>query len=143
MVGILIVAHNGLGNSLVDCVRHVMGSTPSHVMVLSVLASDDPQQKEAEGHQLVDRLDTGKGVLILCDVFGATPCNIAQRLLQPGRVDGVAGVNLPMLLRVVVCSRDKSLAEMAQRALDGGRECIISMNSETKGCNVATRCADN
>ena len=143
MVGILIVAHNGLGGSLVDCVRHVMGSTPSHVMVLSVLASDDPQQKEAEGRQLVEQLDSGKGVLILCDVFGATPSNIAQRLLQPGRVDGVAGVNLPMLLRVVVCSRDKSLAEMAQRALDGGRECIISMNSDTKGCNVATRCADN
>ena len=143
MVGILIVAHNGLGDSLLDCVRHVMGSTPSHVKVLSVLASDDPQQKEAEGRQLVEQLDRGKGVLILCDVFGATPSNIAQKLQQPGKVVGVAGVNLPMLLRVVVCSRDKSLTEMAQRALDGGRECIVLMNSETKGCNVATRCADN
>lgn len=143
MVGILIVAHNGLGDSLVDCVRHVTGSTPTNLKVLSVLASDDPQQKEAEGRQLIKQLDTGKGVLILCDVFGATPSNIAQRLQEPGRVEGVAGVNLPMLLRVVVCSRDRPLTEMAQRALDGGRECIISMNSETKGCDVATRCADN
>jgi PTS system ascorbate-specific IIA component len=119
-----------------------MGSTPSNVKVLSVLATDDPQQKEAEGRQLVEHLDSGKGVLILCDVFGATPSNIAQRLHRPGRVEGVAGVNLPMLLRVV-CSREKSLAEMAQRALDGGRECIVLMNSETKGCDVATRCADN
>jgi len=143
LVGILIVAHNGLGDSLVDCVRHVMGSVPSHVKVLSVLASDDPQQKEAEGRKLVEQLDSGKGVLILCDVFGATPSNIAQRLHQPGRVEGVAGVNLPMLLRVVVCCRDKPLAEMAQRALDGGRECIVSMNSESKGCDVATKCADS
>ncbi len=143
MVGILIVAHNGLGDSLVDCVRHVMGSTPSNVKVLSVLATDDPLLKEAEGRQLVEQLDTGAGVLILCDVFGATPSNIAQRLHQPGRVEGVAGVNLPMLLRVVVCCNNKSLAEMAQRALDGGRECIVSMNSETKGCDVATKCADN
>ena len=143
MVGILIVAHNGLGDSLVDCVRHVMGSTPTGLKVLSVLASDDPRQKEAEGRRLIEQLDTGKGVLILCDVFGATPSNIAQRLHEPGRVEGVAGVNLPMLLRVVVCSRDRPLSEMAQRALDGGRECIVSMNSETKGCDVATRCADN
>jgi PTS system ascorbate-specific IIA component len=143
LVGILIVAHNGLGDSLVDCVRHVMGSTPSNVKVLSVLATDDPLLKEAEGRQLVEQLDTGAGVLILCDVFGATPSNIAQRLHQPGRVEGVAGVNLPMLLRVVVCCNNKSLAEMAQRALDGGRECIVSMNSETKGCDVATKCADN
>jgi PTS system ascorbate-specific IIA component len=110
---------------------------------LSVLATDDPLLKEAEGRQLVEQLDTGAGVLILCDVFGATPSNIAQRLHQPGRVEGVAGVNLPMLLRVVVCCNNKSLAEMAQRALDGGRECIVSMNSETKGCDVATKCADN
>jgi PTS system ascorbate-specific IIA component len=143
LVGILIVAHNGLGDSLVDCVRHVMGSTPSNVKVLSVLATDDPLLKEAEGRQLVEQLDTGAGVLILCDVFGATPSNIAQRLHQPGRVEGVAGVNLPMLLRVVVCCNNKSLAEMAQRALDGGRECIVSVNSETKGCDVATKCADN
>ena len=143
MVGILIVAHNGLGASLVDCVGHVMGSVPLHVKVLSVLASDDPQQKEAEGRELIKQLDSGKGVLILCDVFGATPSNIAQRLQLPGRVEGVAGVNLPMLLRVVVCSRDRPLAEMAQRALDGGRECIVSMNSETKVCNAATKCANN
>ncbi len=143
MVGILLVTHNGLGDSLVDCVRHVMGSTPSHVKVLSVLASDDPQQKEAEGRALIDQLDTGRGVLILCDVFGATPSNIAQRLQQPGRVEGVAGVNLPMMLRVMVCSRDRSLPELAQRALDGGRECIVSMGSESKGCDVETRCADN
>ena len=143
MVGILLVTHNGLGDSLVDCVGHVMGSVPSHIKSLSVLASDNPQLKEAEGRALIEQIDSGKGVLILCDVYGATPANIAMRLCQPGRVEGVAGVNLPMLLRVSVCSRNRPLAEMAQRALDGGRECIVLMNSETKGCDVATRCADN
>lgn len=143
MVGILLVTHNGLGDSLVDCVRHVVGSTPPHLKVLSVLADDDLQLKESEGRTLIAQLDQGKGVLILCDVFGATPANIAMRLCQPGRIEGVAGVNLPMLLRVAVCSRDKPLAEMMQRALDGGRECIVPMNSESKVCDVATRCADN
>jgi PTS system ascorbate-specific IIA component len=119
-------------------VRHVLGTVPAHVKVLSVLASDNPQMKEAEGRELIHQLDSGKGVLILCDMFGATPSNIAQLLQEPGRVEGVAGVNLPMLLRVVVCSLEKSLAEMAQRALEGGRECIVSMNPETRGCDVAT-----
>ena len=133
MIGVLLVTHNGLGIGLLDCVRHVMGSVPPNVKVLSVHADDDPRQKEMEGRALVEKLDTGKGVLILCDVFGATPSNIAQRLFQSGRVEGIAGVNLPMLLRVVVCSHDRSLAEMAKRALDGGRECIIPMNAEAKG----------
>lgn len=140
MVGILVVAHNGLGDSLLDCVRHVVGNVPTHVKALSVLANDDPQQKEMEGRALLAQLDQGDGVLVLTDVFGATPSNIARRMYQPGRVEGVAGVNLPMLLRVVCCS-GKPLDEMVQRALDGGRECIVSLDSE--GCNAATRCADN
>lgn len=139
MIGVLLITHNGLGASLVDCVRHVMGSVPENLQVLSVLASDDPQEKEQEGRELIVRMDKGKGVLVLCDIFGATPSNIAQRLSEPGRVQGVAGVNLPMLLRVMVCSHEKTLDEMAQRALDGGRDCIVLMKPETKDGN-ATRC---
>ncbi len=139
MVGILLITHNGLGDSLIDCVRHVLGVAPAHVKALSVLASDDPARKEEEARALVAQLDKGKGVLLLSDVFGATPCNIALRLRQPGRVEGVAGVNLPMLLRVA-CYSTKPLDELVQRALDGGRECIVTINSE--GSNAATACAN-
>lgn len=140
MVGILLITHNGLGDALIDCVGHVMGNVPPHLKALSVLASDDPAQKEAQGRELIAELDQGQGVLLLSDVFGATPSNIARRLCEPGRVEGVAGVNLPMLLRVA-CTSNKSLQEQVQRALDGGRECIVSIDSE--GSDVATRCADN
>jgi PTS system ascorbate-specific IIA component len=140
LVGILLITHNGLGDSLIDCVGHVMGSVPPHLKALSVLASDDPARKEEEARALIAQLDEGQGVLLLSDVFGATPCNIARRLCEPGRVEGVAGVNLPMLLRVA-CSCPKTLAEQVLRALDGGRECIVSI--DTEGSNVATRCADN
>jgi PTS system ascorbate-specific IIA component len=139
LVGILLITHNGLGDSLIDCVGHVMGNVPPHLRALSVLASDDPERKEEEGRALIAQLDKGRGVLLLSDVFGATPCNIARRLCEPGRVEGVAGVNLPMLLRVA-CYCDKSLVELVQRALDGGKECIVTIDSE--GSNVATRCAN-
>ena len=141
MIGVLLVTHNGLGDSLVDCVRHVMGRVPPNIRVLSVLASDDPQRKEEEGRSLVAQLDTGAGVLMLVDLFGATPCNIARRLLQPGRVEGISGVNLPMLLRVICSTSDKPLAEMARKALEGGQECMVSLSLESG--DGATGCTDN
>jgi PTS system mannose-specific IIA component len=126
VAGILLVTHNGLGDSFVDCVKHVLGKVPPNLKVLSVLASDDPQLKLVEGQALIKQLDTGGGVLILADVFGATPSNIGRQLCHAERVIGVAGLNLPMLLRVVF-SPDKSLPELAQIAVEGGRECIVRM----------------
>jgi PTS system ascorbate-specific IIA component len=129
MAGILVVAHNALGESLVDCVRHVLGRPPENVKVLSVYADDDPQQKLAEGHELIRQLDKGNGVLILADIFGATPSNVARQLCRKEHIMGVAGVNLPMLLRVV-CHPNKNMPELAQIALEGGRECIVTMGDE-------------
>jgi PTS system ascorbate-specific IIA component len=115
-----------LGESFVDCVRHVLGKRPPNLGVLSVLAGDEPQQKLAEGQALIKKLDSGEGVLILADVFGATPSNIGRQLCQAEGVRGVAGLNLPMLLRVA-CSSGKTLPELAELAVEGGRECIVQM----------------
>lgn len=132
MAGILVVAHNELGESLVDCVKHILGAVPNNVRVLSVRAHDDPQQKLTEGHALVRQLDQGKGVLILADIYGATPSNVARHLCRAEHIMGVAGVNLPMLLRVV-CQPDKTMPELAQIALEGGRDCIVPMSSDGNG----------
>jgi PTS system mannose-specific IIA component len=129
LVGILLVTHNGLGDSLVDCVKHVLDEVPRNLRVLSVLASDDPHLKLVEGQTLIKQLDTGSGVLILADMFGATPSNIGRQLCHTERVMGVAGVNLPMLLRVVCCT-SKTLPELAEIAIEGGRDCIVHMNSD-------------
>ena len=139
MAGILLVTHNGLGDSLVDCVRHVLGQVPPDLLVLTVKANDDPARKEAEGRTLIEYMDNGEGVLLLADMFGATPCNIGRRLCEQPNVRGIAGVNLPMLLRAVY-NRDKPLAELAQMALDGGRDCIVAMDSDQpeERCNAAT-----
>lgn len=142
MIGILLITHNGLGDSLVDCVQHVYGHVPPNLKALPVRAGDNPQHKEDEARALIAQLDKGEGVLLLSDVFGATPCNIARKLCEPGRVEGIAGVNLPMLLRAL-CYRSKPLSEIAHKALEGARECIIPMASDMESCNVATACADN
>ncbi|OGA29933.1 MAG: PTS fructose transporter subunit IIA [Betaproteobacteria bacterium RIFCSPLOWO2_12_61_14] len=129
MVGILLVTHNGLGDSFVDCVRHVLGEVPRNLRVLTVLAGDDPQLKLMEGQALIKQLDTGGGVLILADIFGATPSNIARQLCHAERVMGVAGVNLPMLLRAVCCPTN-TLPELAKIAVEGGRECIVYIDQD-------------
>jgi len=131
LAGILLVTHNGLGDSLVDCVRHVLGSVPSNLMVLAIHARDDAQRKEKEGRAVIAHLDTGEGVLLLADMFGATPSNICTRLCQLPNVAGVAGLNLPMLLRVVTHG-SKPLDQLARIALEGGRECIVPINSATE-----------
>lgn len=127
MVGILLVTHNGLGDSFADCIEHVLGEMPHNLRMLSVLASDDPQKKLAEGQALIKQLDAGSGVLILADIFGATPSNIARQLCHAERVMGVAGVNLPMLLRVVSYP-PTTLPELAKIAIDGGRDCIVHID---------------
>lgn len=126
MVGVLLVTHNGLGDSFVDCIKHVLGEVPGNLKTLSVLAGDDPQQKVVEGQAFIKQLDTGSGVLILADVYGATPSNVGRQLCHAERVLGVAGLNLPMLLRVMCCPNN-NLPELAEIAIKGGRECIVHM----------------
>jgi len=127
MIGILIIAHDSLGESLARAVTHVLGSRPPQFEVLSVAATDDPLMLLPAARELVATLDTGAGVLVLSDIFGASPCNLVGKLLRPGRVEGIAGVNLPMLVRAVTY-RTRSLDTMVTKAISGGCEGVLRMD---------------
>jgi len=129
VVGILLVTHNSLGESFMDCVKHVLGELPHNLRSLSVTAGDDLEQKSVEGQELVKELDKGSGVLILSDVYGATPSNLARQLCHAESVMGVAGLNLPMLLRVVRYP-PTTLPDLAKVAVEGGRGCITYIKPE-------------
>lgn len=124
MIGILIIAHGGLGESLMHCVNHVVGKTPPQFMYLAVGKDDDPSDMLPQAQQIVKELDTGEGVLILSDIYGATPCNLTTKLLSPNRIEGVAGVNLPMLVRVLNY-RDKPIKTCIEKAISGGRDGVV------------------
>lgn len=126
MVGILIVAHGTLGESLIHCASHVMGSRPPHLMQIAVSMHDDPQLVLPQAIKLARSLDQGGGVLVLSDVYGATPCNIASRLLIPGKIEGVAGVNLPMLVRALTY-RNEVLRTVVAKAISGGIEGVMQI----------------
>lgn len=130
MIGILIIAHGTLGESLIHCASHVMGSRPPLLRQLGVGTHDDPVMLLPQAQQMIRELDEGLGVLILSDVYGATPCNLVTRLLQPGHVEGVAGVNLPMLVRALTY-RNGSIMNLVEKAISGGRDGVVHFSKDS------------
>ena len=126
MIGILLITHGSYGEALVQNACHVLNKRPALLNQLGVAAQDDPLDLLALARQTLALVDNGKGVLVLTDIFGATPSNLALKLLEPSRVEGLTGVNLPMLLRALNY-RDKGMATLLVRARDGGRDGILNM----------------
>jgi PTS system ascorbate-specific IIA component len=126
MIGMLIVAHGTLGESLIHCASHVMGKRPLFLRQLGVTIHDDPDAILPQARDLLHFVDQGKGVLVLTDIFGATPANIACRLLEPGHVEGLSGVNLPMLIKALTY-REAPMDVLIEKALAGAMDGVIRM----------------
>ncbi|MDO9151085.1 MAG: PTS fructose transporter subunit IIA [Methylotenera sp.] len=129
MIGILIVTHGALGESLISCAAHVLGEAPAQVVSMAVGGQDDPNIILPKALSMVKQLNSGDGVLVLSDMYGATPCNIVVKLLQPGVVAGVAGVSLPMLVRAI-SYRYEPLSVVVEKAISGGREGVVQFTSQ-------------
>ena len=124
MIGILILTHGTLGESLIHCASHVLNKRPPRLKQLGVTAQDDPALLLPQARALAKELDDGAGVLILSDMYGGTPSNLASKLVAPGKVEAVAGVSLPMLIRVLTY-RDRDLQTIVTKAISGGCEGVI------------------
>ncbi len=122
--GILLVTHEEIGHALISAAQHVMPRLPHQLDVLEVGSGDDPAQMLPAAARAARALDKGGGVLVLSDLYGSTPCNIATKLAGLGvRARCVSGLNLPMLLRVLNYA-DKPLDELAEVAASGGKSGI-------------------
>jgi PTS system ascorbate-specific IIA component len=126
MIGILIVSHGAFGEALIHCASHVLGKRPLRVRQIGVTVHDDPDLILPHAQELVRALDDGSGVLVLTDILGATPANIATRLLVPGRVEGLSGVSLPMLVRALTY-REQALDAVTLKAMSGGRDGVVRL----------------
>ena len=126
MIGIFLITHGSLGESLVQCACHVLNKRPPQIAQLGVSGQDDPLDALPLARNMMKLVDTGEGVLLLTDIFGATPSNIALKLLAPGRVEGVSGVSLPMLLRALTY-REKDMETLLAKAVAGGRDGVMLM----------------
>lgn len=130
-VGIVIVAHEPIASALYACGCHVFQSE-ANVLVYDVASANEPSVSQAAVLELIRKADTGSGVLVLTDVMGATPSNVAQRAASMARragmsVELVAGANMPMLLRAMN-HRSLPLAEVTERALAGARQAVLRVD---------------
>jgi mannose PTS system EIIA component len=132
MIGILIIAHDSLGKCLIESATHILGNRPPQLDYFAIDKSDDPSQVILAVQKKIQALDQGEGVLILSDIYGATPCNIVCRVLSPGKIEGISGINLPMLVRAVTY-RHLDLKMLTEKAMSGGLEGVINITKDV--CN--------
>ena len=122
-VGILIVSHNNIGTELINTARQMLTQCPLPTKVISIKTSDKPENILPEFRQKLAELDQGQGVLVLTDMFGSTPSNIACDVSDRTDVRIISGLNLPMLIRVLNYP-NLSLNALHKKALSGGQEGI-------------------
>ena len=126
MIGIFLITHGSFGESLIQNVCHVLNKRPPLIGQMGLCAQDDPLDMLPMARLLLNEFNAGEGVLILTDILGATPSNLALKLLEPGRIEGVAGVNLPMLLRALTY-RKNGMETLVQKAVSGGHDGVINL----------------
>jgi len=120
-VGVLLLTHEAMGDALIETARHLLGRISLKVDAFSIPPGSDTDFAMTSAAARVRKLDSGDGVLVLTDIFGATPSNVIDKIQPLGvKIRRVSGLNLPMLLRVLNYS-EQNLAEMAQTAADGAR----------------------
>ncbi|MBX9597558.1 MAG: PTS fructose transporter subunit IIA [Burkholderiales bacterium] len=130
MVSVLIIAHSEIANSFAYCLEHIMNKRVDNLVILPIKKSEAPDSIYPRAEEIIERqLRKADGVLILCDIFGATPSNIASKLIEPNRVELITGLNLPMLIRAITYS-NQSLDVCVSKALDGGISGIIHLKGE-------------
>ena len=131
MIGMILVTHSRLAEEFVHAMEHVVGAQRD-VATVCIGPQDDMELKRKEIAQAIRKVDSGQGAVILTDLFGGTPSNLAISLLKAGKTEVIAGINLPMLIRLAGARKDMDLAAATAAARDAGRN-YITIASEFLG----------
>ena len=131
MIGMILVTHGDLAVEFVKAMEHVVGAQPD-VASVCIGPNDDMELRRHEIAEAIRNVDSGEGVVVLTDLFGGTPSNLAISLMEAGKVEVIAGINLPMLIRLAKARRCMNVREAAAAARDAGRN-YITIASEYLG----------
>ena len=131
MIGLVLVTHGRLASEFITAMEHVVG--PQHAIeAICIGADDDMEARRADIAEAVKAVDDGSGVILLTDLFGGTPSNLAISLMEPGRVEVIAGINLPMLIRLEGARKLMKVGQAVAAAREAGKK-YISVASEVLG----------
>ncbi|AXB76856.1 PTS sugar transporter subunit IIA [Novosphingobium sp. P6W] len=131
MIGMILVTHGNLAEEFVHAMEHVVGDQ-ADVATICIGPNDDMEQRRSEIADAITKVDSGEGVIVLTDLFGGTPSNLAISLMQAGKVEVIAGINLPMLIRLAKARGCMPVREAVAAARDAGRN-YITIASEYLG----------
>lgn len=137
MIGIVLVTHGNLAREFVAALEHVVGSQQC-VSTVCIGVDDDMEKRRAEILENVRACDRGQGVIVLTDMFGGTPSNLAISIMEQARVEVLAGINLPMLVKLASV-RTRPIAEAARMAQEAGRKYIAIASSVLAKDTSATK----
>lgn len=135
MIGLVLVTHGRLADEFVTAMEHVVGPQ-KQVRTVAIGPEDDMEARRADIRAAIAEVDAGRGVIVLTDLFGGTPSNLAISLMERGRVEVIAGINLPMLIRLESARRKLGVAAAVAAAREAGRK-YISVASEVLGVGEA------
>jgi mannose PTS system EIIA component len=121
MIGIVIVTHGRLAQEMISAMEHMVGPQ-THLRAVCVGPEDDVERRQREIAATVKSVDLGKGVVIATDMYGGTPCNLALTLLERGKVEVLAGANLPSLIKLIDVRHKLSLDDAVKQAIEAGRK---------------------
>jgi PTS system mannose-specific IIA component len=131
MIGLILVTHGALAVEFVYAMEHVVGKQDA-VATICIAPNDDMEKRRKDIAKAVDKVNSGDGVIILTDLFGGTPSNLAISLMQAGKVEVIAGINLPMLIRLAGARKTMSVTGAVAAAREAGRN-YITVASEFLG----------
>lgn len=134
MIGLVIVTHGGLAREFRAALEHVVGPQ-KQIETVQIGPDDDMDLRRTEILGSVGRVQTGDGVIVLTDMFGGTPSNLAISVMEEAKVEVIAGINLPILVKLAALRSDVSLAEAVTQARDAGRKYIKVASQELSGEN--------
>lgn len=130
-VGLLLITHNDIGSTLLATASRMLGECPLQAKVLAVTEDCEPARMRARAREMAEQIDNGDGVLVLTDMFGSTPSNIANGLEIGPKCLVLAGVNLSMVVRVLNYP-ELSLVDLAAKALSGGKDGVLICHSRDR-----------
>jgi mannose PTS system EIIA component len=131
MIGILLLTHEPLGSAFIEAATHVFRARPERMEAIDVRADQDTAEVNRLAQEAISRLDDGTGVLVITDVMGGTPSNCTLRLSNPGHIDVIAGISLPMLLRALTYRND-TLDVVVEMALAGGQSGAVRVDNRVR-----------
>lgn len=123
MIGLVLVTHGGLATEFQMALEHVVGPQ-TQMETISIGPDDDMEQRRQDILEAVSRVNNGPGAIILTDMFGGTPSNLAISIMEPGLIEVIAGVNLPMLIKLAVIRADDSMEDSLDKAVEAGKRYI-------------------